>query len=407
MLAMLQTASLGYALEQVVQPVSIKGVATRPRVLLFLHVGKCGGSTVRAIFQSQKQHWTATYWAMTQRFTGWKSNRILHAIHSQLKHSNVSRVFVEWHLGINFTAVPDLRRFVHIMRPDAEFRVFTILRSPTKLIASNGAYFSPAIRPDVYLRMNAEHLLFKVLNLGREFEAKLASRAIAEGWARPRNASADALRRSSNLLCQEGLDCGMPADAVTLALPSIDINVECAKRAPLCEEVAGQLANESRSSVNARARTKTPVPPAAVTDRNRGRAHDIVEELARRERIVEAFGCAPLVARALEVLQSLDAVMLLEDNQTFQSVHRAALWRPESGAELSLQRDAADTTVYNTPHDAATPESARAPYQTAAMLGVASANNRCGMLAWTKIKRRYAESFTWYADRGGRASLRG
>ena len=54
MLAMLQTASLGYALEQVVQPVSIKGVATRPRVLLFLHVGKCGGESTRSGSQMRR-----------------------------------------------------------------------------------------------------------------------------------------------------------------------------------------------------------------------------------------------------------------------------------------------------------------------------------------------------------------
>ena len=105
----------GHALSAVIQPIQNRSSRngrllhpTPPTVLLFLHFPKCGGSTVRKMFQ-RAHGWHVTYWSLTQRFHGWKANRLLAAIRVSLA-ANRSRTFVEWHIGINWTAVRLHRR---------------------------------------------------------------------------------------------------------------------------------------------------------------------------------------------------------------------------------------------------------------------------------------------------------
>ena len=102
---------------------------------------------------------------MTQRIYGWKSNRILHGIASKLR-SNSSKVFVEWHLGPNVSFIPDMKRYVHMMRPDVEFRSFIILRSPTSFVVSNGAYWQPRADPEDVIKKMPEALLASIVGAG-------------------------------------------------------------------------------------------------------------------------------------------------------------------------------------------------------------------------------------------------
>lgn len=361
-------------------------------MLLFLHVGKCGGTTVRGIFHAQK--WAATYWSMTQRFEGWKANRMLNAVRIMLG-KNLTRIFVEWHLGTNFSAIDDLRTFVRVMRPDVDFRAITILRAAEGIVSANGAYFDPGVRPDFYLRRFREFLLFNVLNLGRPFEVELARRVMRnrarDGEALPptdlsRNAS---WRTRPKFLCTTGL-CDVPEDpVVAAALPPINASLECAVRAPLCDEFAQDVAHGSWRDHKGH---------AAVQQRHVAAAHEMVEELARRERIIDAFGCAPLVERALQVLRQLDALMFLEDPRTFQTLQRVARWTVESGVELPLRRDPADTTQYITHKSAATARSIRVAYEAKDITARAAEMNSCSMKVHAELKRRYGTTFMYQPD---------
>ena len=69
----------------------------RARVVLFIHVPKCGGTSVRDIFRWH--NWSMTYWSNSQRLTGWKANRLLANIRSYLAR-NDTRIFVS---GISTT----------------------------------------------------------------------------------------------------------------------------------------------------------------------------------------------------------------------------------------------------------------------------------------------------------------
>lgn len=178
----------GHLLSSVVTPINLtkSGLAAipkRPHVLLFLHIGKCGGTTVRSIFQ-HAGGWVRPIWSITQRFSGWKANRMLHSLHSSMAQG-AQKIFIEWHIVRNppaphllaesppvqhsilhmshvhvmptrlacacwqepkFSDVPDIIRYARVMRPDVDIQVFTILRSPAKLIASTAVYFDPNTR---------------------------------------------------------------------------------------------------------------------------------------------------------------------------------------------------------------------------------------------------------------------
>ena len=90
------------AQHSVVTPINLtkSGLAAkRPHVLLFLHIGKCGGTTVRSIFQ-HAGGWVRPIWSITQRFSGWKANRMLHSLHSSMAQG-AQKIFIEWHIVRN------------------------------------------------------------------------------------------------------------------------------------------------------------------------------------------------------------------------------------------------------------------------------------------------------------------
>lgn len=131
----------------------------RPRVLLFIHVPKCGGTTVRTLFH--KYGWHVTYWALSQRLDGWKANQMLHAIKDALLHAK-NKVFVEWHVNLDWSVLPVIERHVRIMCPDVDYRAWTILRPPTDLLVSNGVYWQPHVPPELVITIWREYYLFNV-----------------------------------------------------------------------------------------------------------------------------------------------------------------------------------------------------------------------------------------------------
>ena len=145
----------------------------RPRVLLFLHVPKNGGTTVRGLFHAYG--WHCTYWSLTQRMEGFKANRILDAISAGLKGKR-NKIFVEWHLGINWTVVPAIEHFTRLMRPDVNFQAWTILRRPLDFIASNGAFWRPTTPPQMYIRDNRDYFVHNVFELDRLWPYRYAWR---------------------------------------------------------------------------------------------------------------------------------------------------------------------------------------------------------------------------------------
>lgn len=132
-------------------------LAARPQVVLFVHLPKCAGTTVGAVFHMH--NWSRTLWSLTQRWSGWKANRLLHSIHWLLSR-NLTKIFVEWHLDYNFSAVSEIAQYVRRMRPGVVFRSFTILRSPIELVGSNGAYWAPEMAAPLFIDQHPEMLLF-------------------------------------------------------------------------------------------------------------------------------------------------------------------------------------------------------------------------------------------------------
>lgn len=154
----------GHALSSLTTPILTKvgrPLVHRPRVLLFLHIPKCGGTTVRQIFRTSG--WYMTLWSLTQRQQGWKANRILHSIRNALV-LNKSRIFVEWHIGLNFSFVPELAAHVRTMRPGVRFAAFTLLRQPSNWIASNGAFWRPSMSAALWIRLSGERMLRTLLD---------------------------------------------------------------------------------------------------------------------------------------------------------------------------------------------------------------------------------------------------
>jgi hypothetical protein len=136
-----------------------------PVVVLFVHVPKCGGTTVRHVFSNSA--WYRTHWSLTCRPTGvWHSHRLLKAVHTALRQ-NRSRIFAEWHQELNFSWLPTLEAHVRRMRPDVRFISFTILREPSALVASHHAYWEPSRPVNLSLLLQPEFLLFhpNLLNL--------------------------------------------------------------------------------------------------------------------------------------------------------------------------------------------------------------------------------------------------
>ena len=333
----LTTHAACHLLADVIAPITRpinRSAALKPRVLLFIHIAKCAGTTVRGIFHDQK--WASTYWSLSQRFEGWKANRILHSVRLLLERGDHPRIFVEWHLSPNITIVPQMGAYVKMMMPDVEFVSFIILRSPTVLVASTGTYFNPGISPDIYIRTHADYFLFDVLGLPTIME--------------PNNRTCTDERRQQE--CNE-LITGW--------------------------QLAGNRPFNASSEGSSAALRK---------------ASYMLSRMDARRATVESVGCASLTAAALRTLSNLDHVLFLEDNQTMQIVQRVARWRPAAG-NLSFEQIAGDEKQQYTSPIKASASSDRwkkqvvAAYKSAKSRDLLSRENTCSLAAYAKILARY------------------
>lgn len=327
-LSLLVWCAGSHKLQDLIKPIGTRHSAERQRVLLFLHVPKCAGTTIRGIFG--RQQWKATYWSLTQRFEGWKANRILFAIRNFLA-SGETRIFVEWHLGINISSVPQLGEAVRTMRPSVEFLSFIILRTPDSLVRSIGAYFSPAVPPDLFILTHTEFLLFDFLKLPLAVQPA-------------NNTCADSKERYH--------EC-----------------VEVARRFP----GLGHGVNASSAG--------------ALTH-----AGDLLSNADARHATVVSVGCASLIATALDLLLGVDHILLLEDDQTLQTMNRVARWTPSQG-NLSFQR-MEDLTGYKTLRLASSStdpwkKNIVAAYNSSANRSRARRANKCSLAVYEQIRLKY------------------
>ena len=239
----------------------------RARVFLFLHVPKCGGTSIRSIFNAH--NWTLTFWSLTQRMTGYKANRLLHSIRMYLAQ-NKSKIFVEWHLDYNLSMVPEIEQYVRIMRPDVVFRSFIVLRNPTSMAASSGSYWAPNRPPSLFLRENPEMMLFGGLRMD---DYKVGSVPSAF---------------NGTVLCRQ----------------------EAWRH--LCDNITSYQANLARRH-------------GKPTEEDKQTAEFWVAKRAERLAVVEAAGgCSGMLAEAWRRLSLLDAVLMLDDNRTMPTLHAIA-----------------------------------------------------------------------------------
>ena len=307
-----------------------KRLAARPRVILFLHVPKCGGTTVGGMFAMH--NWTRTLWSVSQRFTGWKANRLLHAIRSQLA-LNKTRIFAEWHLDYNFSMVPAIAGYVRQMRPDVDFRAFTVLRTPLELVGSNGAWWSPITPATHFIRAHPEMLLFGSLRL---------------------------------------------------PVPQLNGTVVCSRKEEreFCEEAALQNARARASNV-AKNGFYVPPPRVPIERADVEMAEDYAaRRAARLQRVSEAGSCTPLVEEALEMLAPLDSVLLLEDKLALPTLQAVALGDlsfrpPRENVSVELPRALMSRT--------ATITSRREPYRRPEAVEAARAENLCSAMLYERL----------------------
>jgi hypothetical protein len=127
-------------------------------VVVFLHVPKCGGTTVRNVFH-RSHRWAMTSWStsppqITATVLGWL-------------RKNVSRIFVEHHMDISWWFPAHLKSRVLAAMPAVRFCSFALLRSPDALALSSWGYWSGAhnVSASEYSRVHSEQLLFEHFKL--------------------------------------------------------------------------------------------------------------------------------------------------------------------------------------------------------------------------------------------------
>lgn len=352
LLAAAFTCAASHDLNETVKPINITKLrltSERPRVLLFLHYVKCGGSTVRGLFHSRG--WASTYWSLSQRFSGWKANRLLHSIRLELL-KNKTRIFAEWHLGIEITSVPLIRKYVLMMRPDVEFVAFTIVRDPVRLVGSAGAYFQPPTFPPALWIYSQYEVL--ISHLGVNTTDRVSELAVAEG------------------------DRSNVSDATCATL--------CEKERSMCTIATKHLAKTKQVNISLEVELTA--------------ARTWLLPHAEQQAFLTRIGCAPLIEEAMQRLSVLDHVLLLEDPQTMQTMARLAEWRPADG-QLPFSRSN-DTTDYKIPQKASasldrTKRHVVAEYASAPMRAAASKMNNCSSRLYRQL--RAAAAF----DGGGAA----
>ena len=324
--------------------------AARARVVLFIHVPKCGGTSVRDIFRWH--NWSMTYWSNSQRLTGWKANRLLANIRSYLAR-NDTRIFVEWHLDYNISFVPDLERYVRIMRPDVVFRSFIIVREPTRLVTSTAAYGGSDMPPELFIRMKSEYLLVEALH--------------------PPVAGPGCTISGNCIHCDEGTKCAKNK------VPDCCAPYRRANGNALCRQSAWETfcANATR-----------------FTKGSRAEAAQLVEERANRLAVLsDSSSCEQFIEDTIRRLSLLDAVLLL-DNGTMPIIHAMAheallIGPPSDTASLKLG--------FRAPKSAHSLRRKRAPYERPAMKALLQEENTCSSRLYARLQARMTGS--WWRPR--------
>ena len=262
-----------------------------PVVILFLHVPKCGGSTVRSIFKQNQ--WHMTHWSLTQRYEGsWHANRLLSGIRTQLA-GNKSKIFVEWHLAVNFSFVPELERHIHRMRPGIRLIIFTILRQPNYLIRSAYAYFALNCPVTLAITLHPENFLFTTLNLTLPLQSTPPNGTSVCDWQPElRDVCEDAAiwQASFRLIKQNRRNQTWPFDGTSFDRSRVAIR-------------SGQ---------------------EVVLKGERRRANSIVERMVAIRQWSHRVGCATLVDDGLRMLAPIHHILYLESPDTFAIVHALA-----------------------------------------------------------------------------------
>jgi hypothetical protein len=311
----------------------------RPVVVLLLHIPKCGGTSVRLIFH-RAPGWVSTHWSLSNTPTGnWHSNRLLHALYLTLA-KNSSNVFVEWHVNINWSFVPELDMFVRNMRPGVQLHTATVLRKPSSMIASVGAYFAPQRPALLNVKAFPEFFLSSMLGL----PSILAHRQ------RLRHVDV----------------CAMPAHA------------------RLCDEFAEDEARERRKAelkFISRHPQSNQTVNMSLTEADYNGARKVVRNsVAVLDAIAEHGGCEPLVQEGMDALGHVRHILFLDSNDTmpiFQSV---------AANNLSFRPPPPNQHLAPTPISAHTPPAHIRQYKTANATALAREMNRCGDKLYARLR---------------------
>ena len=329
----------------------------RPVVVLFLHLPKAGGTSVRHIFAKVPavcKHWSwpcktkaKSGCARSYCYDRW-GPELFKYIHRWRpgQQQRDRHLFLEWHMGLNFTRIADLKPRVQLHRPNLCLRVITLLRRPDQLVASIGAFFSPYVPPELVLRYIAgpELLLFEYFGLAYA-----------------------------------------PADG----------RLACAQQPLACQGVANQGSFWSN--------------PASWTWRNRSYAnasaaqweyaHRKMGSAAGKFARTLALGCAALVEQTMRVFEPIDAVLFLEDNRSYPAVHEFARAAAASSECPSLRETPLPTLQQRTTlKSAATRPGPKRPWQAPGVAALAHELNACSMAAYLALRTKYAWSTSATAD---------
>jgi hypothetical protein len=155
---------ISHNIDSIIQPIGYDFPQTE--VLLSLHVPKCGGTVMRSVFYLNK--WNMTYWSLSQRRTGWKSNRLLHGIRQKLLLQN-TKIYAEWHVDLNLSEVSFIKKSVNKMVLNSQkvnFKSMIILRNPIDYVISNGAFWFPDKHPLYFInKFGRESLIGGLLGI--------------------------------------------------------------------------------------------------------------------------------------------------------------------------------------------------------------------------------------------------
>ena len=378
----------GWTLDDVGPIQSRHTLARNPVVVLFVHVPKCAGTTVRPLFHNGG--WHQLHWSLTCRPTGvWHSHRLLKAIHTALT-LNHSHIFAEWHQELNFSFLPELETHVRAMRPNLTYHAFTILRPPEELLVSNAAFWTPTRPVNVTVLTHPEYLLFDphLLNLSSTLPPPLP-RGDRGDDDRARQRGGHAGQHYGDV-GQRGGDVGQRGGDVGQR----DGHAECEDNAALCEETAlyeatttlvSNATGRPRYDTFDKLRLAVKRGEARVNEAAISRAHAALAAAATwRAQAAAATAsangsCAPLVRRAIARLAPLHTILFLEDNDTFPILQAV-------GARFDLSFRVALPNAGPLGKTAGSNPKYVAPYRTPAAVEMLHSENACSRQAYARVR---------------------